>query len=103
MTARISGAPARSFAEVHLRASLIFAIVLATAYLGRAAALELGWPPIVTLIVSVALGVVALALATRILGRRLWGDFIYEQGAKLFGGYTPPANGDGDQRDDGRA
>ena len=102
LAARISGTPFLSFAKVHLRPSMLFLLVLSSAYLGRTACLALGSPALATLVFTVALGIAAVAVATHFLGRRLWGDFVYDQGATLFRGYTSRTNGDTDERDDGR-
>ncbi len=100
LTARISGASAWSFVEVHARPALIFLIVLSTAFFARRWLLGLGLPPFAILAASVAFGVAALAVCTRFLGRRLWGELLYQQGRIAFGRYTPAAEVEGDDDDD---
>lgn len=100
LTARVSNESVLSFIGVHGRPGLVFVLVAATSALGRYACLGLTWPPVATLIVSVGLSVVVLAGATRLLGERLWGDFLYQQGRKAVGAYTRPAGlGDTGQDD----
>lgn len=85
LTARLTGGSLGSFLSVHRRPALIFVIVLSTAALGRSWLLGLGWPHIAILIGTVTLGLVALGGVTWVLGRRLWGDFLYHQGLAALG------------------
>lgn len=102
VTARASGASPSSFLFVHARPTLILVIVASTAALGRVLLVSLDWPPISILITTVAMGIVALAGATRVLGRCLWGDFLYQQGLAAFGRYTPPAEPENQEHDERR-
>jgi len=96
----VSGASVWSFLGVHARPSLVFVIVLATASLGRSWLLRLDLPPVVILIATVTLGIVALIGATRLLENRLWGDFLYEQGLTALGRYTPATETENREHDD---
>jgi PST family polysaccharide transporter len=100
LTAKVSGASVWSFLRVHARPSLVFVIVLATASLGRSWLLRLDLPPVVILIATVTLGIVALIGATRLLENRLWGDFLYEQGLTALGRYTPATETENREHDD---
>jgi PST family polysaccharide transporter len=100
LTARVSGASVWSFLRIHARPTLIFAIVLATALPTRGWLLGLDWPPLAILIAAVTLGTVALIGATRMLGNRLWGDFLYQQGLTALGRYTPPTEVENQEDDD---
>ena len=85
LAARVSGASMSSFLSAHLRPLTVFSIVLATAVFGRFTLAPLDTPALLIVIVSVSFGVGALAVATRLLGKRLWGDFLYEQGLAGLG------------------
>jgi teichuronic acid exporter len=100
VTARASGGSVWSFLRIHARPTLVFAIVLATAWLIRSWLLGLGWPPLAILLASVTVGIVALLGATRMLGGRLWGDFIYQQGLTALGRYIPPTEPGNQEHDD---
>jgi PST family polysaccharide transporter len=90
LTARVSGASAWSFVGAHARPTLVFAIVLVAALFARGWLIGLEWPPLAILVTAVTLGIVALIGATYLLGSRLWGDFLHQQGLTAFGRYTPP-------------
>lgn len=100
LTAWVSGASVWSFLGVHVRPTLVFAIVLVTAMPTRVWLLGHGLPPIAILIVTVTLGIVALVGATRLLGNRLWGEFLYQQGLTALGHYTPPPTEEENQEHD---
>jgi len=100
LTARVSGASLRSLPLVHARPSLVFTIVAATAFLGRRWLLGFGWPPFAIVVACVTLGLVALVGATRLLGHRLWGDFLYEQGRAMLGRQTPSTEPEDQEHDD---
>ena len=103
LTARVSGAAAWSFVRAHVHPTLGFVIVLATAWLGRTWLLNLEWPPILVLIGTVALGILALGGATHVLKNHLWGDFLYQQGLAAFGGNAPASDREDQEDDDGGA
>ena len=103
LTARVSGASAWSFVRAHVHPTLGFVIVLATAWLGRTWLLNLEWPPILVLIGTVALGILALGGATHVLKNHLWGDFLYQQGLAAFGGNAPASDREDQEDDDGGA
>jgi len=100
LAARVSGGSAWSFLSVHGRPTLVFVIVLVTAALGRGSLAGLGLPPIVVLSATVAFGVVALLGATRVLGSRLWGELLYQQGLSAIGRYSPATEVDNQEHDD---
>jgi O-antigen/teichoic acid export membrane protein len=100
LTARVSGATAWSFIRVHARPALGFVIVLATAALGRTWFLALDWPPMLILIATVALGILALSGATHVLKNRLWGDFLYQQGLTVVGRRAPATEVENQEHDD---
>jgi PST family polysaccharide transporter len=100
LTAWVSGASVWSFLGVHVRPTLVFAIVLVTAIPTRVWLLGHGLPPIAILIVTVALGIIALVGTTRLLGNRLWGEFLYQQGLTALGHYTPPPREEENQEHD---
>lgn len=100
LAARVSGGSVWSFVGVHLRPTLVFFIVFVTAALGRASLTSLDLPPVVVLSATVAFGVVALIAATRVLGTRLWGDFLYQQGLGALGRYSPANEMDSQEHDD---
>lgn len=89
LAARVSGASLWSFLVAHRHPSIVFVIVLGTSALGRLLFHEQSFAPILVLIASVTLGVLALAIATRMQGRGLWGDFLYQQGLAALGHDTP--------------
>ena len=103
LAGRVSGVPLSSFIRVHSRPGLVFVIVLATAALGRIWLSGLGLPPIAVLIATVTLGIVALIGATYVLGSRLWGDFLHQQGLTVLGRYTPPPTEAENQEQDDRS
>jgi PST family polysaccharide transporter len=100
LAARVSGASMRSFLVAHARPAIVFAIVLGTAMLGRSILAELESPPILTLVATVSFGVLALGGATRMLGRRLWGDLLYQQGLAGLGRRAPATALERQGRDD---
>ncbi len=100
LTARVSGASAWSFIRVHFRPALGFVIVLTTAALGRTWLRNLDWPPILVLITTVALGILALSGATRVFKNRLWGDFLYQQGLTALGRHAPATEVENQEHDD---
>jgi PST family polysaccharide transporter len=102
LSTRVSGASmsVSSFFAVHMRPALLFLIVLLTALVARTWLLRFGLPPVAVLVGSVALGVAVLAAATRLLGPRLWGDLLYQQGLKAVGRYTPKDEPEGQDSDD---
>jgi PST family polysaccharide transporter len=100
LAARVSGASMRSFLVAHARPAIVFAIVLGTAMLGRSILAELESPPIMTLVATVSFGVLALGGATRMLGRRLWGDLLYQQGLAGLGRRAPATALERQGRDD---
>ena len=100
LTARVSGASVWSFIRVHFRPALGFVIVLATAALGRTWLRNLDWSPILVLITTVALGILALSGATHVLKNRLWGDFLYQQGLTALGRHAPATEVENQEHDD---
>lgn len=99
LTARVSHAPISSFASVHLRPAFVFVIVAATALPLRLWLVELGWPPIAVIAAAVAGGIAALFVATRLVGRRLWGELLHEQGSGVLRRYTAHRGGNGEHDD----
>jgi PST family polysaccharide transporter len=100
LAARVSGASLWSFLAVHAHPAIVFVIVLTTAALGRLFLSKFDSPPVVILVATVMLGVIALAGATRMLGRSLWGDFLYEQGLAGLGRHAPGVAVDKREHDD---
>lgn len=100
LAARVSGASLWSFFVAHRHPAIVFVIVLGTAALGKLVFFRQGFTPMLTLIASVTLGVLALAIATRTQGRRLWGDFLYQQGLAALRHGTPAPRVKGQGGDD---
>jgi len=100
LASKVSGAHVWSFLRVHAGPGLVFIIILVTAALGRSSMSGLGLPPIAILISAVTLGIVALIGATYLLGSRLWGDLLYQQGLTALGRYTPPPDAENQEHDD---
>jgi PST family polysaccharide transporter len=100
LAARVSGGAVWSFLSVHVRPTLVFVIVLASAALGRGSLMGLELPPAVVLSATVAFSVVALVGATWVLESRLWGEFLYQQGLAALGRYSPGTEVDNQEHDD---
>lgn len=100
LSTRVSGASLSSLFTVHARPTLLFVIVAGTAFVARSWLVGFGLPPIAILAGSVLFGVAVLAAATRLLGHRLWGELLYQQGLAAVGRYTPGDEGEGHDSDD---
>ena len=65
------------FLQAHLRSFLPFAIVLSTSYASRRLATSMDWPAWLTIALGMTTSAVALAIATAVFKRGVWGELIY--------------------------